>query len=185
MQVEFVSANPTGPLHIGPRAQRRARRRARAAVGGRRVDGRARVLLQRRRHARWSGSAPRSRRATCRRWGATPRCPRTATSATTSPTSRSDIVGEHGDAFADLPERRARGAAPRRGLAGACWTRIAGTLERFGVPVRRLLLRGRAGAQGRDRRGDRAAARRGRRLRGRRAPRGSAARPSATTRTAS
>ena len=49
--VEFVSANPTGPLHVGPRPAGGARRcdRQPARVAG--LRGHARVLLQRRRPA--------------------------------------------------------------------------------------------------------------------------------------
>ena len=85
--------------------------------------------------------------------------------------------GYHGDYVADIAARhpatstgrRARRPAPtserfarllRRGRRADRWTAIKGTLERFGVPVRRVLLRGRARAQGRDRRRDRAAPRR-------------------------
>ena len=46
--VEFVSANPTGPLTVGQRAARRLRRRRRPAARARRLRGLARVLPQRR-----------------------------------------------------------------------------------------------------------------------------------------
>ena len=52
VQVEFVSANPTGPLTAAARPPRRLRRRARADPRARRPRGRARVLLQRRRRRR-------------------------------------------------------------------------------------------------------------------------------------
>ena len=64
-------------------AERRDRRLRRAAARVRRPRGRARVLLQRLRRARWSSSARRSRRS-----GAGRSRPRTATAASTSPSSR-------------------------------------------------------------------------------------------------
>ena len=58
--VEFVSANPTGPLTAAERPPRRLRRLARAGARVRRARGRARVLRQRLRHAGASCSASRS-----------------------------------------------------------------------------------------------------------------------------
>ena len=90
--VEFVSANPTGPLHVGHGRQ--------AALGDaicnlletQGCDGDARVLLQRRRRADRRTSRPRCRRARRAQAGRRRAGPRTATTATTSPTSRSDFL---------------------------------------------------------------------------------------------
>ena len=73
INVEFVSANPTGPLHSRQRARRLRRRPAVPRAGGRRPSRHARVLLQRLR-------AP-GPRAWCIGRGparAASRCPRTA-----------------------------------------------------------------------------------------------------------
>ena len=49
VQVEFVSVNPTGPLHVGHARGRRLRQRPCQRAGGRRLLRAARVLRQRRR----------------------------------------------------------------------------------------------------------------------------------------
>ncbi len=51
VNVEYVSANPTGPMHVGPRARRRGRRCARIAPGQGRLRGVPRILHQRCRRA--------------------------------------------------------------------------------------------------------------------------------------
>ena len=103
VQVEFVSANPTGPLHVGPCPQRGARRCHRSAARARGLDRRARVLLQRCR--RPDGPVRRVRR------GALPnplrdrdaRSPRTATTARTSMTLALELKEEVGTAYVDMP----------------------------------------------------------------------------------
>ena len=83
IQVEMVSANPTGPITVASARERRLRRLAsRACSRFAGHDGRARVLLQRRRRA--DGPLPRVGRGAC---GAARSRPRTATTASTSPSS--------------------------------------------------------------------------------------------------
>ena len=84
------------------------------------------------------------------------------------------------------PAARASGScACARGRAPRAMDGIRETLERFGVRVRRLLLRGDARGARRDRRRRSSACARADTLRGRRRDRGSAPPTSATTRTAS
>ena len=68
VQVEMVSANPTGPMTVAVGPQRRLRRLRRPAARVRRPHGRARVLLQRRRRA--DGPLPRLGRGRPSRRGA-------------------------------------------------------------------------------------------------------------------
>ena len=70
---------PDRAAHRRPRSERRVRRLGRTAPRARRARGRARVLLQRRRRARWSGSTRRSTR-----FDAARSRPRTATAGSTS-----------------------------------------------------------------------------------------------------
>ena len=111
IQVEMVSANPTGPLtvaHARNGAYGDSVARLLAFAGH---DGRARVLLQRRRARRWSASARRSRRV---RRGEEP-----------------PEDGYHGEYIAELAARR---ATPCRAML----ERIEATLERFRDPLRHL-----------------------------------------------
>ena len=68
IQVEVVSANPTGPITVGVGAERRVRRLGRAAARVRRPRRRARVLLQR--LGRADGPLPRVGRGAPARGGA-------------------------------------------------------------------------------------------------------------------
>ena len=63
VNVEFVSANPTGPLHIGNARGRVRRRPPVPRARGRRPAGDARVLLQRLRAPRCASSASRCSRS--------------------------------------------------------------------------------------------------------------------------
>ena len=101
VNVEFVSANPTGPITIASGAPRRLRRLARAHPRARRPPGRARVLRERRRQPGASASASRSGRARAARSRR-----RTATAATTWASSRQRIDGA---ADADPDELARRG----------------------------------------------------------------------------
>ena len=106
VQVEMVSANPTGPITVASArngAYGDSVARLLAFAGH---DGRARVLLQRRRPRRWTASAPRSRPS-----GVARSRPRTATAATTSRSSRRSTA---------TPYRR-------------CCELIEATLERFRI----------------------------------------------------
>ena len=82
--------------------------------------------------ARWTDSGRPSRPGTCSSWAATGRCPRTATTATTSTELARDIMDTEGPGLADLPpeERlvRLREEGARRAME-----QIRATLERFGV----------------------------------------------------
>ena len=95
--VEFVSANPTGPLTAASGRHAAYGDALRADPRARRPRGRARVLLQRRGRAGRTGSASRSAPARAAR-----RRPRTATRATTWPSWRAQIPGA-----ADAGRRRA------------------------------------------------------------------------------
>ena len=83
IQVEMVSANPTGPITVAVGAQRRVRRRGRAAPRGGRATRSSASTTTTTPARRWTSSAPRSRRC-----GAGRSRPRTATTATTSASSR-------------------------------------------------------------------------------------------------
>ncbi len=149
VQVEFVSANPTGPLHVG---------HARNAVLGDAIarllespgwTRRTRVLLQRRR--RPDGPVRRVGRGAlpAGRSGGTPRSRRTATTATyiarLRPRHRCD-------------ERRRRAAPTSRTRSGSsgcarrrprrAMRRDRATLARFGVALRHVRLRGVARGSG-------------------------------------
>ena len=131
VQVEFVSANPTGPAAHRARAQRGARRRDRAGAGRPRLGRRARALLQRRRRA--DGPLRRLRRsalppaARARRGAAGGRLRRGL-----RPRLAREILDAEGPGLADLPpeERftRLRAEGARRVLG---WNER--TLARFGV----------------------------------------------------
>ena len=86
VQVEFVSANPTGPLHVGTGAQRGARRQPGARAGQGRLAGPARVLLQRRRRP---DGALFAQRVGALPAGARPRRPSWPTTTTRASTSSS------------------------------------------------------------------------------------------------
>ena len=109
LNLEFVSANPTGPVHLGGTRW--------AAVGdalGRLLeasgaDGDPRVLLQRRRRA----DRP-VRAAACRRPRRAGRCPRTATRATTSTTSPQQVVAAE-PGLLDRPDDEQLARLPRAG----------------------------------------------------------------------
>ena len=106
INVEFISANPTGPLHLGPHPLGRRRRRDRAGAGRGRRRGDAGVLHQRPRQP----DEPVRRLAGGR--GAGPaRSRTTATTATTSTTSPARWSRQH-PAILDLPDRRAGGRVP-------------------------------------------------------------------------
>ena len=114
------------------RPERRARGRPRAPPRGRRLDRRARVLLQRRGPADGPVRRSRSRRGTCSALGREAEVPEEGYHGAYLVELAEDIRAEHGDALADLPpeERRARLLAEgsRRVLA-----QIEATLDRFGV----------------------------------------------------
>ena len=102
VNVEFVSANPTGPLHGGQRAQRRLRRRARAAA-------RRSPATTSTREYYFNDYGTPDRRSSASRSGpgrAARRCPRAATRATTSASWPAQIPGA-----ADVRRRRARARA--------------------------------------------------------------------------
>ncbi len=112
IQVEFVSANPTGPLTAASRPPRRLRRLAAAPVPLPGPRGRGRVLLQRHRRAdpqvRRVDHRPRARRGAARR---------AATRATTSPSSRARSRARRSSTPTPWPPRACRGSwsgsAPR------------------------------------------------------------------------
>ena len=111
VQVEFVSANPTGPLHIGTGRN--------AALG----DSLARVLapagwqVQREYYYNDAGAQMEHLRTACgcatsRRSVAMPSWPRTTTRASTSWSWRRSSWSEHGEMFADCPSRARRRDRP-------------------------------------------------------------------------
>ena len=175
---------PDGPAARRPRAQRRPRRRDRAPARGRRATRSSASTTSTTPAARWTGSAPRSRRATSSALGRDAEVPEDGYHGEYVAAYAADIVREQGDALADLPpeERfvRLRTEGARRAMDG-----IRETLARFGVRVRHLRLRGDARGARRDRRRRSIAS----------SPRGRSTRPtarcgsarptSATTRTAS
>ena len=117
--VEFVSANPTGPLHVGGGRHAAYGDALVAASAGGRARGRARVLRQRR---RWPGRA--LRRVDRRAHDRDERCPRTATKATTSRPRRADRAEGIGPDDSE--------AVGRRGVE-LILDGVRATLERFGV----------------------------------------------------
>ena len=121
IQVEFVSANPTGPLTIG-HAERRDRGRARPAAHVRRPRGGARILLQRRRRADGSLRARPSRHGTSRRSVATPRCPRTGITGSTSRTSRARSWHRRAPAWRTCRRRSGSSGSARKQPASR-WSR--------------------------------------------------------------
>ena len=184
VQVEFVSANPTGPLHVG---------HARNAVLGDAIarllevagpHGRARVLLQRRRRA--DGPVRRLGRGAlppgCS--AATPRCPRTATTASTSrptpPTSCASRATRSPICPPDERFVRLRAEGARRAMDG-----IRETLARFGVAFDTFVSEATLEERGEIGEAIDRLLRRREGLRGRRRRRGSARPTTATTRTAS
>ena len=159
--VEFISANPTGPLHLGHTRWAAVGRRDRPGARGRGRRRRPRVLLQRPRRCRWTSSACRSRRVR-----SAPSRPRTATTAPTSTTSRSR---------SSRPTRRsstcadddALGGLPRGGLRPEVRA-AAGRPRRLRHALRRLVLRAHAALERRRRARPREAARARAHVRGRR-----------------
>ena len=145
------------------RAQRRAGRRARAAARGRRLDRRARVLLQRRRppdgpvRGVGGGALPAGARARGR--DARGRLPRRVPGG--------DRRGHRGRARRRArrpPARGAPGAAARRGIRRVL-AQIEATLERFGVRFDVYFCEAELARKGEIDGRDRAAARRRLRLR--------------------
>ena len=100
VNVEFVSANPTGPMHVGHARNAAYGDALRAHARVPRPRRHARVLRQR---LRLPGRA--LRRVDRARGRAARRCPRTATRATTSPSSRRDR--RRGDAGRSTSSARA------------------------------------------------------------------------------
>ena len=120
VQVEMVSANPTGPVTVAARTERRVRRLRRAAARVRRARGRARVLLQRRRRA--DGAVPRlGRRRAPGRGAARGRLPgrlrRRARGSSTAIPVAEMLRADRGDARA-LPHPLRHLGAPERRRAG-------------------------------------------------------------------
>ena len=121
--VEFISANPTGPMHLGHTRWAVVGRRHRAGSWRPPAPRSPGSSTSTTAATRWTSSARRWRRS---RWAG--RCPRTATSATTSPTSRGEVVG--GEPAHRRPARgRADGGVPRGGLQAAA-RRAAGAARR-------------------------------------------------------
>ena len=136
------------------------RRCARAAARGAGLDASSASTTSTTPAGRWTGSARRSRRATCSCSGATPSCPRTAITAPTSPSSPRDILEPRRSTHSPTSREpsASRGCCDEgaeRILAG-----IKATARTVRRAVRRLPVRARAADAGRDRRTRRAAARR-------------------------
>ena len=162
LNLEFVSANPTGPVHIGAHPVGRGRRRAGPAAGGDRRRRQPRVLLQRRRLAD-RPLRPQPAGGGARAAGARGRL----RTATTSPRSPPQVVAaEPGPARA--ARGRAAGASSGRAGVELMLAEIRSTLDGFGVALRRVLLRADAARVRRPGEGRGPAARAGPRLRGRR-----------------
>ncbi len=89
VMVEFVSANPTGPLHVGHGRQAALGDAIANLLASQGACGDARVLLQRRRPADRESRdlGARAREGSC--WASPPRFPRTAITASTFARSRS------------------------------------------------------------------------------------------------
>ena len=97
--LEFVSANPTGPMHIGARPLGRRRRRPRPCHAGLRREAHLRVLLQRRRRADRQLQPPR-----CSPAPEVSRLPRTATAGPTS--TRSPLRSSRTARTSSMPRTR-------------------------------------------------------------------------------
>ena len=133
VQVEFLSANPTGPLHDRPRTQRRASEMPSASLlAHARVGASSASTTSTTPADRWIGSAGPSRRGCSSCSAATSGCPMTDTAATTSRRSPARSWRRKVGTIADLPEderfARLRDLGAERILSG-----IKATLRRFGV----------------------------------------------------
>ena len=123
--MEFVSANPTGPITVASGAPRRVRGLALPDPRVRRPRGGARVLRERRRQPRCGASASRSGRGP----GARSR-PRTATTATTWPSWPAQIEGA---AEMDLDELARRGIELILSGVRASLARLRVHMDRFSL----------------------------------------------------
>ena len=183
VNLEFVSANPTGPIHIGGVRWAAVGDSLARVLEAARRRGHPRVLLQRPRRADRPLRALAARRAPRAR---TP--PRTATAAQyihdIADEVIADVAAAGGARPAHAARRRGAGGLPRR-RRRADVRRDQGVAARLRRRLRRLLPRGLAARVRRGRAGDRAAAR-ARRTSTRPTARCGCAPPtSATTRTAS
>ena len=140
VQVEFVSANPTGPLHVGHGRGAVTRRRDRAAARGGRLRRRARVLRQRRGPADGGCSARRRAaryRELCGRDVAVPRG--RLPGRLHASTSRGELArGARRRAAGDARRARRVGALPRLRRRDAARRHHATTSTRFGIALRPL-----------------------------------------------
>ena len=126
VMVEFVSANPTGPLHVGHGRQAALGDAIATLLEWQGADGHARVLLQRRRASRSRTSRSRCARARRSSSASTRRSPRTATAASTSARSRSATSTRSGTTSATS----SRSAASR---SPSCAREQDRDLQAFGV----------------------------------------------------